>query len=49
MSTTALVISIVLTIGVLLLSLLTISQGYGFKHTVDPPVKRDNEEEEQES
>ena len=33
---TSVVISIVLTIVILLLSLLTISKGYGYKHTVDP-------------
>ncbi len=46
MAMSSLVISIILTIGILLLSLLTISKGYGFKHTVDPLVKEDHEDEE---
>lgn len=46
-TTSALVIGLLLTVGVLLLSLLTISKGYGYKHTVDPLVKdNDNKEEE---
>jgi len=40
MGMSAMVISIVLTIVVLLLTLLTISQGYGYKHTIDPPVNK---------
>jgi len=38
------VISIILTVVILLLSLLTISKGYGYKHTIDPPVKNENED-----
>lgn len=44
MTTSALVISIILTIAVLLLSLLTISKGYGYKHTIDPLVDDENKE-----
>lgn len=40
----AMVISIILTVVILLLSLLTISKGYGYKHTIDPPVKNENED-----
>jgi len=40
------VVSIVLTVGVLLLTLLTISKGYGYKHTIDPPVEKEEEKEE---
>jgi len=36
--------SIVLTIIVAVLSVLTLTQGYGYKHKVDPPV---NKEEDQ--
>lgn len=43
MATSALVISIILTVGILLLSLLTITKGYGYKHTVDPLVDEDKE------
>lgn len=32
----AIVISILFTVFILALSLVTISKGYGFKHTVDP-------------
>jgi len=34
--TSALVISLILTVVILLLSLLTISKGYGYKHSIDP-------------
>ncbi|MBO1002354.1 YtzI protein [Pseudogracilibacillus auburnensis] len=40
----ALIIGILLTVGILLLSLLTISKGYGYKHTVDPLVEENKEE-----
>lgn len=33
---TSIVVSLLLTVGILLLTLLTISKGYGFKHTIDP-------------
>lgn len=39
----ALVISIILTVVILALSILTITKGYGYKHTIDPAV--DSEEE----
>lgn len=38
------VISIVLTVLVLILSLITISKGYGYKHTVDPIQKEDDQD-----
>ena len=44
MPTYILIISIVFTIAVLVLSILTISKGYGYKHTIDPPVKNENED-----
>jgi len=33
----SIVVSIIFTIIILLLTLLTIQQGYGYKHTIDPP------------
>lgn len=45
MATTALIVSIVLTAIVLVLSLVTISKGYGYKHTIDP-LEDDNEKTE---
>ena len=39
--TTVLVVSLILTVIVLILSLITISKGYGYKHTIDPLVKDD--------
>lgn len=44
MATWSLVASIIFTIVILLLSLLTISKGYGFKHTVDPPTQQKDDE-----
>lgn len=46
MAVSALVISIILTIIILILSLITISKGYGYKHTVDPLVKDEKENSE---
>ena len=48
---TVLVISLILTVFVLVLSLVTISKGYGYKHTIDPLEKKDENEhnEKQES
>ncbi|MGM8212510.1 YtzI protein [Virgibacillus sp. W0430] len=42
-----LVVSILLTLIILYLSLLTISKGYAFKHTVDPidPVEEQDHQE----
>lgn len=40
MEMSALVISIILTVGILALSILTITKGYGFKHTIDPATSR---------
>ncbi|MEI3604110.1 YtzI protein [Pseudogracilibacillus sp. SE30717A] len=42
----AFVISILLTVGILILSLLTISKGYGYKHTIDPLVDEEKEYQE---
>lgn len=42
MAMTVLVISLILTAIVLVLSLVTISQGYGYKHTIDPLEKQDD-------
>lgn len=39
MVTTSFVVGIVLTIIVLLLTILTINKGYGFKHTIDSTDK----------
>ena len=38
MPTYILIISIVFTIAVLVLSILTICKGYGYKHKIDPPI-----------
>jgi len=43
MAVSALVISIILTIIILILTLVTISKGYGYKHTIDPLVKEDKD------
>lgn len=43
---TILIISIVIVIIVLLLSILTISKGYSYKHTVDPIPEELTENEE---
>jgi len=40
----ALVISIILTVIILILTLVTISKGYGYKHTIDPLVKENEKE-----
>lgn len=37
------VASIIGTIVVAILSVLTLTQGYGFKHTIDPPVNTKEE------
>lgn len=52
MLTASIIASAVLTIIVLILSLITIQKGYGYKHTVDPPTsgaddERANESEQQ--
>jgi len=41
---TSLVISILLTLVILYLSMLTITKGYGYKHTIDPLVEDENDE-----
>lgn len=48
MAMSAMVISIVLTVGILVLALITISKGYGYKHTVDPAVSEKVKEEKSE-
>lgn len=45
MVATAMIASLVLTFAVLALTLLTISKGYGYKHTIDPKVTNENEEQ----
>lgn len=40
------IVSIVFTIIVLILSLLTITKGYGYKHTIDP-ISEDEEHHEE--
>lgn len=37
------VASIIGTIVVAILSVMTLTQGYGFKHTIDPPVNNQEE------
>lgn len=43
MVASVMVISIVFTIAILALTLLTISKGYGYKHTIDPKVEDEKE------
>ncbi len=42
----SLVVSMILTVLILLLTLLTIQKGYGYKHTIDPPVTKEEKQEE---
>ncbi|UJL46939.1 YtzI protein [Virgibacillus sp. NKC19-16] len=42
------IVSIIVVIGVLLLSLLTLSKGYAYKHSVDPLPDDDKSNESQE-
>lgn len=39
----AIVVSALLTVLVLILSLVTISKGYGFKHTIDPIAQEEEQ------
>lgn len=48
MVNTALIVSLVLTAFVLILSLVTISKGYAYKHTIDP-LEKDVDESESET
>lgn len=41
--TTVLVVSTILTVIILILTLVTISKGYGYKHTIDPPVVKEEQ------
>lgn len=43
----SIVVSIIFTIIILLLTLLTIQKGYGYKHTIDPPVNNKKEQREE--
>jgi len=45
MVATSMIVSLVLTLIVLALTLLTISKGYGYKHTIDPKVPENEEEQ----
>jgi len=51
MEMTSMVVSIIFTVIVLILSVLTITKGYGYKHTVDPPPEKEDvhENERQDS
>ncbi|MBY7142252.1 YtzI protein [Virgibacillus sp. NKC19-3] len=42
------IISIIAVVGVLLLSLLTLSKGYAYKHSIDPHPDEEQSEESQE-
>lgn len=44
----SIVASIIFTVIILILTLVTIQQGYGYKHTIDPPVHKTNEHQEKE-
>lgn len=39
------VFSIVFTLAILALTLVTISKGYGYKHTIDPKVETEDKEQ----
>jgi len=39
----SIVASIIFTIIILVLTLVTIQQGYGYKHTIDPPATKSDE------
>lgn len=43
----SIIASAVLTLFVLVLSLITIQKGYGYKHTIDPPVNKEGDQSEQ--
>ena len=47
--TTVLVVSTILTVIILILTLVTISKGYGYKHTIDPPVVKEEQQSNMES
>lgn len=49
MELSSMLISIFLTIIVLILSIITISKGYGFQHKVDPKIDSIPEDDEQEN
>lgn len=42
---TSIVVSLILTVVIMLLTILTISQGYAYKHTIDPLKEGDKERE----
>ncbi|HZW67182.1 MAG TPA: YtzI protein [Pseudogracilibacillus sp.] len=42
----SIVASIIFTVIILILTLVTIQQGYGYKHTIDPPVSKSDEDGE---
>lgn len=44
---TSMVASIIFTVIILILSLITIQKGYGFKHTIDPPAEKEGKEVEE--
>lgn len=41
----SIVASIIFTLIILILTLVTIQQGYGYKHTIDPPVHESEKEQ----
>lgn len=42
---TIVVVCVIFTIVVAILSVMTLTEGYGFKHTIDPPVDQDDQAE----
>lgn len=42
----SIVASIIFTLIILILTLVTIQQGYGYKHTIDPPVQETEKHQE---
>jgi hypothetical protein len=49
MLTTIMIVSVIIVLVVLLLAVLTTSKAYTYKHTVDPIVQEDTENEEVDS
>jgi len=43
----SIIASIIFTLIILVLTLVTIQQGYGYKHTIDPPAKETYEHQKE--
>lgn len=40
----SIVASVIFTLIILILTLVTIQQGYGYKHTIDPPLRQETDD-----